>query len=117
MNQVVEIPADYFEREVKNTDGPVVIEFWIRSCSFCQKFKPIYEQLPAFFGNKVKFLKMNMFLSLDNLKLAEDLGVEDTPTLKLFCKGEEIGEIIGYRSRDTVIKEIETILKNRNCYR
>jgi len=116
MNQVVEIPAEHFEREVKNTDKPVVIEFWIRSCSFCQKFKPIYEQLPTVFDDKVKFLKMNMFLSLGNLKLAEDLGIEDTPTLKLFCKGEEIGEIIGYRSLDAVIKEIEEILKNGGCY-
>jgi len=107
MNQGVEIPADYFERDVKNIDRPVVIEFWIRSCSFCQKFKPIYEQLPTVFDNKVKFLKMNTFLSLDNLKLAENLGIEDTPTLKLFCKGEEIGEIIGYRSRDWAIKELQ----------
>ena len=116
MNQIVEIPAEHFEREVKNTDRLVIIEFWIRSCGFCQKFKPIYEQLPTVFDNKVKFLKMNMFLTLDNLKLAEGLGIEDTPTLKLFCKGEEIGEIIGYRSLDAVIKEIEDILKKEECY-
>ncbi len=59
---------------------------------------------------------MNMFPSLDNLKLAEGLGVEDTPTLKLFCKEEEIGEIVGYSSRDAVIPEIEEILKNGGCY-
>jgi thioredoxin-like negative regulator of GroEL len=116
MNQVVEIPAEHFKREVKNNERPVVIEFWIRSCSFCQKFKPIYEQLPTDFDDKVKFLKMNMFLSLDNLKLAENLGIEDTPTLMLFCKGKEIGEIIGYRSHDAVIKEIEEILRNGGCY-
>jgi len=116
MSQVVEIPAEYFDREVKNSDKPVIIEFWIRSCSFCQKFKPIYEKLSEIFDDKVKFLKMNMFLSLDNLKLAEGLGVEDTPTLKLFCNGEEIGEIVGYRSHDAVITEIEEILKNGGCY-
>lgn len=116
MNQVIEIPAEHFEREVKNSDRPVVIKLWIRSCSFCQKFKPIYEQLPSIFDDKVKFFKMNMFLRLDNLKLAEDLGIEDTPTLKLFCKGEGIGEIIGYRSRDEIIKEIKEILKKGGCY-
>jgi thioredoxin 1 len=116
MTQVVEIPAEQFDTEVKNSDRPVVIEFWIKSCSFCQKFKPIYDQLPTVFDNKVKFLKMNMFLTLDNLKLAEGLGVEDTPTLKLFCKGEEIGELIGYRSLDVVKKEIEDFLKKKGCY-
>jgi len=56
-----------------------------------------------------------MFLSLDNLKLAEGLGVEDTPTLKIFCEGREIGEIIGYRPLDKVVNEIEEILKNKGC--
>ena len=88
MNQVVEIPAEYFDREVKNYDRPVVIKFWIWSCSFCQKFKPISEKLPEIFNDKIKFLKMNMFPSLDNLKLVEGLGVEDAPTINFFCKGE-----------------------------
>jgi len=53
---------------------------------------------------------MNMFLSLENLKLAEGLGVEETPTLKLFCKGKEIGQIIGFKPLDEVVKEIEEVL-------
>jgi thioredoxin 1 len=89
----------------------VIIEFWIRSCSNCKKFRPIYDKLPEIFGDKAKFLKMNMFLSLENLKLAEGLGVEETPTLKLFCKGREIGQIIGYMPLDKATKEIEDILK------
>jgi hypothetical protein len=43
--------------------------------------------------------------------LAEGLGVEETPTLKIFCKGREIGQITGYRSLDDVVKEIEEVLK------
>ncbi|UCH02758.1 MAG: conjugal transfer protein TraF [Candidatus Bathyarchaeota archaeon] len=116
MNQVVEIPAESFNIEVERADKPVVIEFWIRSCSFCQKFKPIFEKLPKIFANKVKFIKMNMFQSLENLKLAEDLGVEDTPTLKLFCYGKEVGEVIGFRSLDTVVKEIKAIFQHEECH-
>ena len=117
MEQVVEIPANSFNREVKGSDKPVVVEFWIRSCSICQKFRQVYEKLPEIFGDKVKFLKMNMFLSLENLKLAEDFGVEETPTLKLFCVGREIGEIIGYRPLDKVVKEIEEILEREGSCR
>jgi len=46
MNQVTEISAESFDIEVKKSDKPVVIEFWIKSCGFCQKFKSIYERLP-----------------------------------------------------------------------
>jgi len=116
VNQVVEIPANSFGRTVNGAHKPVIIEFWIKSCSNCQKFRPVYEKLPEIFDDKVDFLKMNMFLSLDNLKLAEGLGVEETPTLKLFCKGREIGQIVGYRSLDDVVKEIEEVLERaRYC--
>ena len=116
MNQVIEIAADCFKRTVDGSDKPVIIEFWIKSCGNCRKFRPVYEKLPEIFGDKADFLKVNMFLSLDNLKLAEGLGVEETPTLKLFCKGREIGQIIGYRSLDDVVKEIEEILeRERYC--
>ena len=111
MANVMEVSSKSFDIEVKAADKPVVIEFWIRSCGYCQKFKPIYENLPEIFGDKVKFLEMNMFQSLENLKLAEGFGVEETPTLKFFCKGKEIGEIVGFRPLDKVIKEIEEILK------
>lgn len=116
MTQVVELSATAFDSVIKQSNRPVVIEFWIRSCTFCQKFKPIYEQLPSIFENKVNFFQMNMFLTLDNLHLAENLGVEDTPTLKLFCKGKEIGELIGYRSLQVVKTEIEDILQTEDCY-
>lgn len=59
-----------------------------------------------------------MFLSLENLKLAEGLGVEETPTLKLFCKGREIGQIIGYGPVDEAVKAIEEILeREKYCQR
>jgi len=118
MNQVAEIPASSFERAVKRGDKPVIVEFWIKSCGNCQKFRPVYEKLPEIFGDKFEFLKMNMFLSLENLKLAEGLGVEETPALKLFCKGKEIGQIIGYRTVDEVVKDIEEILEREQyCQR
>ena len=117
MTQVVEIMADAFESTVEEADKPVVIEFWIKSCPNCQKFKPVYERLPEMFSDKVAFVKMNMFSSLANLKLAEDLGVEDTPTVKLFCKGREIGQIVGYRTLEKVVEEINEILEQEpDCH-
>ena len=55
MNQIAEIPADSFERAIEESDKPVIIEFWIKSCEKCQKFRPVYEKLPDIFGGKVEF--------------------------------------------------------------
>jgi len=103
--------ADALEKTTRESDRPVVIEFWIKSCPNCQKFKPVYEKLPEKFNDKIAFYKMNMFSSLANLKFAEGFGVEDTPTLKLFCKGREIGQIVGYRTLEQVVREIDEMLE------
>jgi hypothetical protein len=51
-----------------------------------------------------------MFKTMKNLKLAESFNIVETPTTKIFYRGNEIGEIIRYRMLDAVITEIKTIL-------
>ena len=88
----------------------MAIEFWIKSCGNCKKFKPIYEQLSEIFGDKLKFTRINMFESVKNLRLAEGLGVEITPTVKIFCKSEEIDEIVGFKPLEAATVEIKRII-------
>ena len=111
MASVEDVQASDFDK-VKGIRGPAAIEFWVRSCGECQKFRPIYERLPEVFGGRVRFLRMNIMKSIENLRLAEGLGVEETPTTVLFYDGEVIGEIVGHRPLEEAVKEIEGILKN-----
>lgn len=115
MAGIPDIQADSFDDEVKNAGGAVVLEFWIRSCSGCQKFKPVYDRLPDAMGNRVRFLRMNMMKSIENLRLAEGMGVEETPTTKVFCDGDEVGEIVGYRPLEEAVEEIEGALGGSAC--
>jgi thioredoxin-like negative regulator of GroEL len=41
MKNIVDIQAEDFDDEIKS-NNPVVVEFWIKSCGNCKKFKPIY---------------------------------------------------------------------------
>jgi thioredoxin-like negative regulator of GroEL len=109
---LADIEADSFDEHIKGSNVPVVFEFWIRSCDFCRKFKPVYEQLPDAFGGRVRFLRMNMMKSIENLRLAEGLGVEQTPTTKVFCGGSEVGEIVGYRTLEEAVGDISSILES-----
>ena len=96
MNDIKDIAVEDFVHEVKHSEKPVVLEFWVRSCDQCRKFKPVYERLPEIIEGEVRFFRMNILKTIENLRLAEDMGVEQTPTTKVFCSGEEVGEIVGY---------------------
>ena len=112
MSDVKDISAEEFDREVKGSESPAVLGFWVRSCDQCRKFKPIYESLPEVIGGNVRFLRMNMLKTIENLRLAEDMGVEQTPTTKVFCSGEEIGEIVGYFPLEEAAKRINELLQS-----
>lgn len=113
MKNIVDIQAEDFDDEIKS-NNPVVVEFWIKSCGNCKKFKPIYETLSEIFGGRLKFTRINMFESVKNLRLAEGLGVEETPTVKLFQKSKEIGEIVGFKRLEVATEEIKKIVKKSN---
>ena len=115
MADIPDIQAESFDDEVKNAGGAVVLMFWIRSCSACQKFKPVYDILPELMGDGIKFLRMNMLQNMENLRLAEGMGVEVTPTTQVFCNGDEVGEIVGYRSLEEAAEEIEGALGGTAC--
>ena len=114
MSKVVEIKADAWEKEVLKADRPVVVDFWHHMCGWCNKLNPVYEQLPERFGDRVKFVKVNILESPENQRLAIGLGVLGTPTLKFLCDGRAVGEIIGYRPLDRLVEEIDDILKKKD---
>jgi len=110
MSNVVDIQAKDFDSEIAAPNKPVVVEFWIKSCSNCKKFKPVYEKLAELFGDRLRFTCVNMFESVENLRLAEGLGVEETPTVKLFYKSKEIGQMIGFKPLEVATEAIEAIV-------
>jgi len=111
VNEIRDISAEEFEREVKDSDGPAVLEFWVRSCDHCRRFKPVYERLPEAIGRKARFYRMNMLETLENLRLAEGLGVEETPTTKVFCSGGEVGEMVGYLPLEEAVERLNGLLQ------
>ena len=114
MNIIKDISSEDFEREVKGSDGSAIVEFWVRSCDQCRRFKPVYEKLPEKIEENVRFYRMNMLKTLENLRLAEGLGVEETPTTKVFCSGGEVGEVVGYLPLEEAVERLNGLLQACN---
>jgi len=112
--KILEVTSDNWEKEVLQSEKPVVVDFWHKMCGWCLRFDPIFEQLPESFGDRVKFAKFNVLHSFDSQKLALSQGVLGTPTLKFYCNGRNIGELVGYRPLDRLVKEIEDIISKKD---
>lgn len=115
MSKVKELQADDWESEVLNAEGPVVVDFWHDRCGWCLKLNPVYAQLPERF-EEVKFAKMNILESEENRRIAMENGVMGTPTIKVFCDGRNVGEVVGFKPLRKLVKDLgEIFAEKEDC--
>ena len=108
---IINLQYTDWDREVTKTDMPVVVEFWHQSCPICKRIEPTVLELPSKLGDKVKMARLNVLDNKENRRFAIEKGVIGTPTFKVYCKGVEIGEIVGLETLTNLQGTIENIVK------
>jgi len=103
MSEVIITEAN-FDKEVLQSDLPVMVDFWAVWCGPCKVLSPIVEELANEYQGKVKVGKVNVD---ENNALAAKYGVMSIPTLKFFKKGKLVGEMIGAAPKASVEAEVK----------
>lgn len=96
-----------FEEEVLKSPLPVLVDFWAIWCPPCQILGPTIEELANDFGGRVKFGKLDVD---QNPKMAEKYEILSIPTLVIFKKGEPVKQIIGVKSKEELVKELNEVV-------
>ncbi|MCA1776622.1 MAG: thioredoxin [Paracoccaceae bacterium] len=81
-----------FDEEVRNSDLPVVVDFWAEWCGPCKQIGPALEELSEEMAGKVKIAKVNVD---ENPNSPGQLGVRGIPALFLFKNGEVVSNKTG----------------------
>ena len=84
-----------FEREVLQSDLPVLLDVWGPSCGPCKQLEPIIIELAARYDGKVKVCELSAVASPHT---TARLSIQHTPTVLYFQRGEELERIPGFRS-------------------
>ncbi len=66
----INLTNDMFEREVLQSDVPVLVDFWATWCGPCRMVAPIVEEIADEYDGKVKVCKVNV-------DEEEDLAMKD----------------------------------------
>ncbi|MCP1167596.1 thioredoxin [Limimaricola litoreus] len=81
-----------FDAEVRQSDVPVVVDFWAEWCGPCKMIGPALEELSEEYGDKLKIVKVNVD---ENPNSPAQLGVRGIPALFLFKDGEIVSNRAG----------------------
>ena len=105
--KIVILNSENFEAEVKNSDRPVLVDFWAEWCGPCKMLSPLLDELANEKGETVKIAKVNID---DNQQLAVDFGVKSIPMLLFFQGGEVKDQIVGVAGKDAINAKLDALL-------
>jgi thioredoxin 1 len=106
---VLEFTADNWQKEVVDSDKPVVVDFWAPWCGPCRQLTPTIERLATNLAGKVKVGKLNVD---DNPDLAVQYGVTSIPRVFVF-KGSDKPrhQVVGLTSEAELMKLINGVMQ------
>ena len=104
MSNALEVNDSNFEAEVKNSDIPVLVDFWAPWCGPCRKISPIIDELAAEFEGKVKVVKVN---TDENLKITQEFSISGIPSILIFKKGEAVERLVGLMQKSQLVANLE----------
>ena len=91
-----EVTDASFQREVLESEGPVVVDFWAPWCGPCHAVEPVLNDLEREYEGRVEFVKLNID---QNAETAWRYAVLSIPTVILFDGGEPRETVVGARPR------------------
>ena len=89
---ILELRDDNFQKEVLQSDTPVLVDFWAAWCMPCRAIAPAVEELATSYAGKVKVGKLNVD---DHQGTPQSYGIRSIPTLLVFKGGKVVDQIVG----------------------
>ena len=95
---VIEVTVDSFEREVLQSDRPVLADFYANWCGPCRMLRPTIEEIAAE-REDIKVVSVNID---EEEALADDFGISSIPCLVLIKDGKEADRSVGLRPKEAI---------------
>lgn len=96
---VITVTADNFDKEVLQSEKPVLLDFWASWCGPCMMLSPILHEI-ADEHPEIKVGKINVDEQPD---LARAFGIQSIPALFVIKNGEVTNSALGVRPKQSVL--------------
>ena len=104
---IVELTSLNWQKEVVESDKPVLVDFWAPWCGPCRQLAPTIDRIADQFAGQVKVGKLN---TDDNAQVATRYKISAIPTLLFFKGGKVVDQLVGVHPKPEIKKRLDAIL-------
>lgn len=94
-------------RSARQSDRPVLVEFWAPWCVYCRRIVPALEKVSEQYADVLSVAQVNID---DEPQLAAQEQIEVIPTLVLYRNGEALGSVVAPESKAKIEEFIKETL-------
>ena len=98
------ISGQDFDKKVKQSDKPVLVDFYTSWCGPCQIMAPTIDELAKEFKGKAEVYKVDVDKEPN---LANKYEVMSIPTILIFKNGKAVNQFTGVSKKEELIKALE----------
>jgi thioredoxin 1 len=107
MKSVLDVTSASFQKEVLESQEPVLVDFWATWCPPCRRLSPKVEELAEEYKGRLKVAKID---SDSNQDLAARYQIQALPTLLFFKDGQVKASLVGDHQKTAIARQIDTVL-------
>lgn len=100
---MIKIDENNIEREVLNSDVPVILDFYSERCMPCKMLAPALEEISEEYADKIKVAKVD---ADENDELVMKYRVMSLPTLLYFKDGSETDRTTGPITKEKILEKV-----------